>query len=422
MARSRHSSFKNYKMILKADIEKQLKRIYANTKTITDNLDDSILKNLGGFMFLGNYCKYYSKSIDTHLDKLLKFIDCYEINEEMHQSMAGGYPSIQLILYYLSENNLAQIDIETINSIDEISIIATELQLSINNFDLLYGATGLLHQLNLSKTARINSDLLVNFFVSILYKRKVNQNQIGIVWEDYYYRTRENDFGVNLGLAHGIMGILKLLLSLYDTTANTTKETIRNMAIGICDFMFTIASKELILKKENAIFGGYFIPNNLKRDSNSRLGWCYGDLSIGYILYQAGKTFKNQKVIDFALEILEYTTKRRTLDETMVYDAGICHGSAGVAHIYNRIWHYTKLPIFKDATDFWIGRTLDFAIHDDGVAGYKKYNPIQKNYENDFGLLEGSSGIGLVLLSYITGDFSWDYCLMLNNLSDDGTY
>ncbi len=30
-------------------------------------------------------------------------------------------------------------------------------------------------------------------------------------------------------------------------------------------------------------------------------------------------------------------------------------------------------------------------------------------------LLQGMLGIGVVLLSYITEDFSWNYCLMLND-------
>ena len=90
--------------------------------------------------------------------------------------------------------------------------------------------------------------------------------------------------------------------------------------------------------------------------------------------------------------MLYHSTHRRTVEETQVFDAGICHGSAGVAHIYNRMWHYTKDPVFKEATDFWIQKTLDFAVHEDGVAGYKKYNPTTKAYENDYGLLEGRSG------------------------------
>ena len=149
--------------------------------------------------------------------------------------------------------------------------------------------------------------------------------------------------------------------------------------------------------------------------SKSRLGWCYGDLSIAYTLYQAGVTFQDSRTVESAITILLQSTKRRSVEDTYIRDAGICHGSSGVAHIYNRLWHKTKNIIFKDACDYWILKTLEFSCHIDGIAGYKKYSPIKQRFEAELGLLEGTTGIGLVLLSYLTGDFTWDYSIMLDN-------
>jgi lantibiotic biosynthesis protein len=99
----------------------------------------------------------------------------------------------------------------------------------------------------------------------------------------------------------------------------------------------------------------------------------------------------------------------------MVKDAGFCHGCAGIAHMYNKLWHSTHQPVFKAACDFWMQRTLDMATYPDGMAGHKKYTGTEGVFESTPALLDGVAGIGLVLLSYLTGDFSWDYCLMLNN-------
>mgnify|MGYP000993101183 CR=1 FL=1 len=101
--------------------------------------------------------------------------------------------------------------------------------------------------------------------------------------------------------------------------------------------------------------------------------------------------------------------------ETIVFDAGICHGSAGVAHIFNKMAHYTNNVIFKEAADYWIKKTLEFAHHKDGIGGYKSYTHTDEKWKKEVGFLEGSIGIGLVLSSYITGNFDWDYCLMLND-------
>jgi len=159
----------------------------------------------------------------------------------------------------------------------------------------------------------------------------------------------------------------------------------------------------------------YTISSEKQANEVTRLAWCYGDLGVGIILYQAGIIFQDKQTIDFSLKVLLNSTKRSTIEDAMIVDAGICHGTAGVAHIYNKMWHYTQDPIFKDACDHWIQKTIEFGIYADGIAGFKKYNGESKRYENDCGLLEGPAGIGLVLLSYLTGDFSWDYCLMLND-------
>lgn len=107
--------------------------------------------------------------------------------------------------------------------------------------------------------------------------------------------------------------------------------------------------------------------------SNSRLAWCYGDLGIGMALYLAGKTTNNINWESKALEVLLRTTKRRTDDLTLVVDAGLCHGAVGIAHIYNRMYGYTKNIIFKEASDYWFSKTLDMAKFDDGLAGYKAW-------------------------------------------------
>jgi hypothetical protein len=107
--------------------------------------------------------------------------------------------------------------------------------------------------------------------------------------------------------------------------------------------------------------------------------------------------------------------KRKTLNESMINDAGVCHGSAGVAHIFNRMWSITNDKKFRQATDFWIKQTLEFGTKINGKTEFKKYNAKINEYEINHSLLEGNAGVGLVLYSYLTGDFSWDYCLMLND-------
>jgi len=71
------------------------------------------------------------------------------------------------------------------------------------------------------------------------------------------------------------------------------------------------------------------------------------------------------------------------------------------------------MPVFKECCDYWMGRTLEILNQTDWSSGYRKYILTNNSHEPANALLEGSAGIGLVLLSYITGNLDWDQCLMI---------
>ena len=154
--------------------------------------------------------------------------------------------------------------------------------------------------------------------------------------------------------------------------------------------------------------------NNVDKPvSKGRLAWCYGDLGIGMALWQSGKAVDNKGWKEKGLEILLQSTKRRDLKESLVSDAGICHGSAGVALIFRRMYLETCIEEFNEATNYWITKTLDFAHFVDGLAGYK--TKLASEWKCDYSLLTGISGIGLVLLSYIENNQQkWDEILLLS--------
>jgi lantibiotic modifying enzyme len=133
-------------------------------------------------------------------------------------------------------------------------------------------------------------------------------------------------------------------------------------------------------------------------------------------LWQASQTLQNKEWERISLDILLHTTTRTNPVKEKVSDGGFCHGSSGIAHIYNRLYQATEINIFKDAAIYWLHDTLDKAKFIDGIAGYKTWHtPKYGGWIMHTGLLEGVSGIGLVLLSAV-GDIEpkWDECLLLN--------
>lgn len=153
----------------------------------------------------------------------------------------------------------------------------------------------------------------------------------------------------------------------------------------------------LSLEQDFNSIGSHFpIDTGLQK---SRLAWCYGDLGIASSIWSAGKTTGNQEWKNKALEIFNDSTQRLSMNDTHVNDAGICHGSVGVALIFKRMYIETGQHIFLETAYKWINQTLSFSKYDDGLAGYKAI--WWDKLVRDFSLLNGISGIGLTFLSFL---------------------
>ena len=359
----------------------------------------------GGILLLLSLAEKKDLSKSMNIEKIAQCIIDDEISIT-DITFSNGLAGIYWLLQYMV--NIDSIEPEDISAIPTQILKNTSVNLlKQGNFDYLHGALGCIYIL-LYTNKNKNEHTYYSEIISI-FEEQIISSSTSYMIEDFDHKIGKKIAGqVNWGLSHGIPSIFKFLLKCVSHNIEVNIAT--NMLFVIFNY---------IRSNSNRRNTGYHFPYSSKLgvpiNFNTRLAWCYGDLSLGLILYQGSVILKNCEMQKYALEILKDTTRRKTVDETMIYDAGICHGSAGVAHIFNKMWHYTKDELFKEATDYWIQRTLNYASHRDGIAGYKMYNPTKNMYTNSYGLLEGAAGIGLVLLSYLTGDFSWDYCLMIND-------
>jgi len=363
--------------------------------------------NAGILSLIVSYDKWKNKETEVDLSYYLQTLLDNSIDNQM-VTLAQGKSGINWFFQYLSiELDLLEWDIcnEICSDFSYLHKLSL-MELSKGNWDCLHGAMGIAYCSLYDFKSEYKS--YFNDFFSELSKI-ASANKLTSMFPNYDFES--NSFvadEVNFGLAHGITSILKFCIECYKR--NICMEEAFELAYQIIDFLIRNTNQN----KEHSLFPSIFKIGKSK-ETLGRLAWCYGDLGVAFILYQSGIALNLPPITTIALEALKHTTIRRSVEQTMIYDAGFCHGSAGVAHIYNKMWHYTNDRIFKDAADYWIQRTLDFAIHEDGVAGYKMYNPQDNTFSKSYGLLEGVAGIGLVLLSYLTGDFSWDYCIMLND-------
>ncbi len=133
-----------------------------------------------------------------------------------------------------------------------------------------------------------------------------------------------------------------------------------------------------------------------KRFIAPSISWCQGELGIACALLCAARTVNEAR---WAREAIALAHGCRDRDAS-VGELALCHGSAGVAHMYNRLFQATHAGEFADAAHAWLGRTIA-AVRDPRMHGAP-------------GLVQGDAGIALALLA-ATSDVepAWDRALTI---------
>lgn len=213
----------------------------------------------------------------------------------------------------------------------------------------------------------------------------------------------------NLGVAHGIPGVVGFLAAAC--AAGVEVERARAMLVETIPWLLAQA---LETDGRLGVFPSVVGPG-LKR-TPSRLAWCYGDAGIAATLLNAARAAGEPAWEAAALKIA-LAGARRPMEECGVVDAGLCHGSAGLLHLFNRLWQATGDPELKAAARAWVGHALDHRRPGEGVGGYLIWEP--ETIDGDFkwlpraGFLSGSAGIGLALLgAFSPVEPEWDRLLL----------
>ena len=213
----------------------------------------------------------------------------------------------------------------------------------------------------------------------------------------------------NLGLAHGAPGVIALLGKAHEAGIA------RDRAEWLLERAVPWFLKQRLPSSAHSSFAAFIGPGRTEEDC--RLAWCYGDAGAAAALLLAARCTSNSSWEQEALSIAANAAKRAP-DSCGVRDACFCHGSAGLAHIFNRIYQATRQELFAEASRYWLDRTLQFRKPGQGAAGYLVWT--QEKDETmvlaaRFNFLEGIAGIGLALLAAISDlEPAWDRLCMLD--------
>jgi lantibiotic modifying enzyme len=223
-------------------------------------------------------------------------------------------------------------------------------------------------------------------------------------WLPTQYRERYPHRYYNLGLAHGVPGVVALLA--LACAADVAVAKARPLLDGTVRW--------LLAQQTSAGFpSGVAIEHP---HEPARLAWCYGDPGVAAALLWAARLVDEPAWEQEALAIA-IRSAQRPAKQSGVVDAGLCHGAAGLGHLFNRMFQATHEAGLAEAARFWFERTLRMRRPGKGIGGYEAWGPgvnDEMTWVADPSLLTGAAGIALALVAATTSmEPDWDRMLLV---------
>lgn len=224
-----------------------------------------------------------------------------------------------------------------------------------------------------------------------------------------WQRERAPNGYFNLGVAHGVPGVCWLLAKLC--SAGIMQDRARVLLTRSLRWLRSTQPDPDLAQLPSWIAPG------VNREPNRRMAWCYGALGASAVSLEAARVVGDKESMEWA-RTLALACARVPPTEAQIRDAGLCHGAAGNAQIFERLFRNTGEEEFHAAALGWIDATLDYRQPGEGIGGYRMWGEVGENRQgwlNDASFLTGSGGVGLALLSAVTDvEPKWDRLLLLS--------
>jgi hypothetical protein len=207
----------------------------------------------------------------------------------------------------------------------------------------------------------------------------------------------------NLGLAHGVPGVIALLGQVC--AAAVAVDRARPLLLG--------AVRWLLAQRRPGGFSHWVTTPSTAHPA--RLAWCYGDPGVAAVLLGAARCIADPAWEREARGIARRAAGRPP-DQAGVGDVGLCHGAGGLGHVFNRLFQATGDDRLADAARFWFARALELRRPGRGIGGFEAWEQDDDKvcWVADPGLLRGSVGIALALLAATTAtEPAWDQMLLV---------
>jgi lantibiotic modifying enzyme len=348
-----------------------------------------------------------SKAADEFLDEAVEAL----AKVSMPPSLYGGFTGVAWAGAHLRRVANAEADDDPNEEIDAALRQYLKRSPWTDDYDLVSGLVGLGVYALERLPRRSARDLLARVIRRL--DETCQRTKAGFTWftrpellPDHQRKACPQGY-YNFGVAHGVPGVIALLGCAR--AAGVAPATTGRLLDGSVRWLLS----NRLPKDAGSTFPVWTAPGNEPRPARS--AWCYGDPGIAAALLCAARGARSTLWRREALAIARRAAARPP-DQAGVRDAGLCHGAAGLAHLFNRMHHATGDPELAEAARFWFARTLDMRQSGLGIAGFAAYRPRENgtaDWADDAGLLTGAAGIALALLAATTPiEPAWDRMLL----------
>ncbi|HMV49146.1 MAG TPA: lanthionine synthetase C family protein [Blastocatellia bacterium] len=333
-----------------------------------------------------------------------------------HDHLCGGYAGLGWVIANLSGKLLASEESENCEAVDDIVIELLRRSQGPLHHELLYGLAGL-GVYALERLPHVAGLEILQMVLSRLAESAERCGD-GLTWFTPAERLPEWQREIcpngyyNLGLAHGVPGVLPVL-----ARACEVRET-RGQAWELLNGAQAWLQSRQMRDGQGTYLVHWLAPE--VEPEPGRIAWCYGALGAATAWLDAARCVGRADWQRDALALVRREA-RKPIAGSGIHDACLCHGTSGNAHIFNRVYQATGEDSFRQAALRWYEHTLALRHQEEtgaGLGGFQMWEPKEDGtpgWANRPDFLDGVAGTGLALLAACTDyEPQWDRLLAVS--------
>lgn len=365
---------------------------------------------------------YPDKGYDIIRDNYFANVfEYFKVHQDDSLSMVQGLTGIGLSAVCMSYNGNIKNFINKFNDLLLIKVNALLTRLKYKEFmeelfyDIMYGVSGVANYCILfpesSKMMNILNDI-VQYLVDICKDKQIQGAVVpGCIINNFSSPFRlvnkVDQCYFNLGLSHGIPGILLVLVNAYKLGIRIEGQldTIRKLSDLIKKCIVTKSKNGQYWKSSLTL--NEYISNILTEEEKYRDAWCYGSPGVSFSILVTGMFLNDNQLKDIAIDNMKIALERKRNVNSMTF----CHGLSGLMYLSFKFYEFTHIECFKRYYLELMDLILD--SYDVNIPfGFKNHEIIGDI--DDAGILTGTTGILLCLLSLLYGNQTpWDAAFSL---------